>query len=129
MEPWGDFPDLMIKLSFLDVGWGRAVGGMTHEKTAPFVILAQAISGAYEITSPQGTITTTNGEVFLTASNTPLKIIHNSDTPDSFMTFRFIHLKFTLFETIDVFSIYSLPLKTDRETGLQIGSIIQELLD
>jgi len=53
----------------LDVGEGHAPDGWIHEKTVPFVIVAQAVSGTYEVTSPNGFGISTNGEVFLTLPN------------------------------------------------------------
>jgi len=69
MYKWGDFPDYAIKLNFLDVGEGHAPDGWIHEKTVPLVIVAQAVSGTYEVTSPNGFGISTNGEVFLTLPN------------------------------------------------------------
>ncbi|MBP1992283.1 helix-turn-helix domain-containing protein [Paenibacillus eucommiae] len=127
MYPWGDYPDHVIKLDFLDVGTGQIHSGYIHEKTVPFVILAQATSGVYEVTSPLGTVIAAEGEVFLTPANIPLKILHTNTPSTTLMTYRFIHINFTLFESIDIFSIFSLPLKTTKEKGRQIGEMIDEL--
>ncbi|WP_409346279.1 helix-turn-helix domain-containing protein [Paenibacillus sp. MBLB4367] len=44
------------------------------------------------------------------------------------MSYRYVHLQFTIYETIDVFELFHFPLKTDRQTGETIGAWIEELL-
>ncbi|QGQ94580.1 AraC family transcriptional regulator [Paenibacillus psychroresistens] len=128
MYLWESFPENMIKLRFADVGRGYANDGIIHEKTVPFVIVAQAITGQYEVASPLGNVTASGTEVFLAPSNLPLKITHRSQPDKATMSFQYIHLEFMLFETIDIFSVYTLPLKSDKEKGQQLGAIIAELL-
>ncbi|QGQ97756.1 AraC family transcriptional regulator [Paenibacillus psychroresistens] len=128
MYLWGNFPENMIKLRFAEVGSGFANDGFTHEKTVPFVIAAQAITGEYEVASPMGKITASQNEVFLSPSNVPLKITHRSEPHKPTMSFQFIHLEFMLFDTIDIFSVFTLPLKADKDTGQQIGAIIAGLI-
>ncbi len=128
MYLWESFPENMIKLSFADVGKGSVKENNIHEKTVPFVIVAQAVTGEYEVASTLGTITVSGKEVFLAPSNLPLKITHRVRDSDTMMSFQFIHLQFMLFETIDIFSLYTLPLKADSTVGRQLGEIIEALL-
>jgi AraC-like DNA-binding protein len=120
----------VLQLNLFDVGCNQVKSGWIHEKIEPFTILAQAISGNYEIVSSKhGHIITNNTEVFLAPANTSLRIIHHGQNDTNEMKFRFIHLQFTVYNSIDIFDLYELPPKTNKHSGEVLGNLIGEALE
>lgn len=123
-----DLGDHVLQLRFLEAGSGNGPCGWIHEKTVPFTIIAQALTGAYEVFSDRGYVRTTGSEAFLVPANTPLRIVHHGPGDGADMSFRFVHVQFTIYETVDIFQLFRLPLKTDEENGAKAGVWIEELL-
>ncbi|MGM0837304.1 MAG: helix-turn-helix transcriptional regulator [Bacillota bacterium] len=123
-----ELKDLVLQLSFFEMGINQVANGFVHEKKVPFSIVAQAISGSYEIISDFGHIITKDTEAFLAPANTHLRIIHHGHPETEEMKFRFVHLQFTIYDSIDIFDLFHLPPKTDAKTGRELGNLIGEAL-
>lgn len=122
--------DEILKLDLLEVGKGESPAFSTHTKAVPFAILAQAVSGHYEIVTPSETVIVERNEAFLSASGTLLTFLHHPPETDAGpMTYRFVHFQFSLFETIDVLTLYDIPHHVNQRLGERLGEWIEELLD
>ncbi|BBH20730.1 hypothetical protein Back11_20750 [Paenibacillus baekrokdamisoli] len=128
MNIFQNFPDHAIQLKFFDVGFGKGAHGWVHEKSVPYTIIAQAVDGFYEVVSPQGNVVVRGDEFFLATAHVPLHITHHATSNEREMTYRYFHCQYYIYETIDVFSLYTLPPKTDSETGALLSGWMQELL-
>jgi AraC-like DNA-binding protein len=116
-----------LQVKFFKTGSGQGPHSWIHEKSVPFTIIAQAVTGSYEVSSPRGSVRVSGDEAFLASAGTPLRIVHHADAGALSMKFRYIHFQFLIFETIDVFSLYTLPLKTDALLGKRITGWMDEL--
>ncbi len=100
------------------------------QKIVPATIVAQALFGYYEITCEGRSEVIRPGEAFLTPANRSLRLIHHGDPAhDGWMGARWLHLHFTLFDTLDLLSLMDLPLRIPSEPAGRLGVIIQELVD
>lgn len=101
-----------------------------HIKTAPYTIVAQVINGCYEITCNGKHEMVHEGETFLTPANCEMKIIHHyGPAPERcFFESHWLHFNFTVFESIDVTSLFDLPLKIGKEYQEKIDSCIRNAL-
>lgn len=120
--------DDVVRLDLLEVGKGRTADYFFHTKTVPFAIVTQATSGRYEVDTPPGTVTIRQGEAFLSRAGTPLTFHHYpSEETKQPMSFRYVHCQFSLFETIDLLSLYEIPQRVSTVLGEQIGQWIEAL--
>ena len=123
----------LIRNDQLEVAFFKADGrdafppGFVHEKIVPFGIIAQATIGHYEITCRDETVSVSGDEAFLTPANAPLRIVHH-DQVGRFAA-RWLHFSFVLYQTLEITSLLSLPLRVDATVGRQIGELIAELRD
>jgi AraC-like DNA-binding protein len=104
------------------------VDGYVHEKIAPCTIIAQAVVGSYEVTSPGGRVKTECDEAFLSQDGVPLSILHRGDLKTRAFKARWLHARFQLFTGLDFVSMLQLPGKSTRKQGALFGEIIAELL-
>jgi len=128
-------PDLLtdraLNTEWIEPGFGQGFAdGLVHKKFAPCIIIAQAIQGSYEVVGRGGSVTASGGEAFLSATHEWLTITHHGD-PQHGGRFkaRWLHVHFTLFETVDFSSLLNIPMKCDRRYGRRFGEIIGELLE
>ncbi|WP_135553812.1 helix-turn-helix transcriptional regulator [Paenibacillus cymbidii] len=128
MEDKLRLPDRALQIQLLEVGSGTGLHNWLHEKTVPYTIIAQAVTGSYEVNSPGGSTRVTGDEAFLAAADTPLAIRHLAEPGAPRMTFRYLHVQFYLYEAIDVFSLFALPPKTDAAVGAWLAEWIGELV-
>jgi AraC-like DNA-binding protein len=106
-----------------------SIDGMVHKKYAPCIIIAQATQGYYEVECRGKTIAARNGEAFLSATNEFLTITHHGDPRQKgMMKARWLHIHFSLYDTIDFSSLLNIPPKCDKNYGRKFGEIIAELL-
>lgn len=101
-----------------------------HTKTAPYTIVAQVINGNYEISCNGKKELIKEGEAFLTPANTQMEILHRfGPQPDKhFFESQWLHFHFTVFESIDVTSLFDLPLKIGRAYRDRIDACIKKAL-
>jgi AraC-like DNA-binding protein len=116
-----------IALRFFQTGQlDERLEGRVHRKTCPYTILAQAVQGRYEIQcGPDRVETLSEGEAFLVPALQPLRIVHHGD-PDAGgrMRARWIHIHFTLFDTIDLLSMLEMPLRLRAEQCVPFAEIM-----
>ncbi len=124
-------PPEALRMDFLEPGsLTQRVDGTEHCKTVPYMIIAQVLQGAYQVTCPGAAARIGEGEAFLTPAHLPLRIRHRTDTPPKgLMRARWLHFHFSLYDTIDFGTLLHLPLRVRRHDAKALGDIIQELLD
>ena len=109
----------------------RIARGETHSKTCPYAILAQALQGRYSIgRGAERPIDLAPGEAFLTGPNIPLHITHHGDPKEGYrMRAHWIHLRITIFNSLDVTSLFDFPLRVDARRCKPFGKIMEEFQD
>jgi AraC-like DNA-binding protein len=118
-----------VTIGFLQAGESSDfVDGYVHEKIAPCTIIAQAIVGSYEVSSPEGCVKTERDEAFLSQDGVPLAILHRGEPKKGAFKARWLHARFQLFTGLDFVSMLQLPGKTNRRHGAQFGELIGDLL-
>lgn len=101
----------------------------THSKTASCTIIAQAYEGRYgiacdgreEFSEPEG--------AFLARAGDYLTIHHLGDPRTGRMKARWLHVCYSLWETIDVLSLVHMPRIVSPEVGRELGAVIARLLE
>ncbi len=121
--------DSLLNLQFVEAGQGSQANGWIHNKRIPFIIVAQATSGNYEVLSKNGHIVTQGMEAFLAPADIELSIVHHAAKDDTPMHFRYAHLQFMISNTIDISALFQLPPKTDSAMGAILGDLIDQLLN
>ena len=101
--------------------------GLTHWKTTPYTIVAQACEGTYEVWCDGRHEIISAGEVFVVPVHTPVKITHWAGKR-RVMSARWLHLRYSIWGMIDFFSMYDIPLKLPGPTGRRLGKIIGNVL-
>lgn len=125
-----DFPRDAIRLTFLETGqhqWKEVKSDWIHEKTVPYAIIAQAYVGSYGLSYGDQSAMARAPEAFLAPPLETLRILHQVDRKRHAVSARWVHFRFMLFETIDLFTLLRMPLKLDVDHGRQVGRIFQEL--
>jgi AraC-like DNA-binding protein len=103
--------------------------GWVHIRTLPYTIVAQALTGRYEVRAGRDSVTARAGEAFLVGANRESAVAHLGDPRRGMkMAARWLHAHWTLFGTLDVMSLLALPLKLDARRAEPFGAIIAELL-
>lgn len=102
-----------------------------HVKTAPYTIVAQVINGCYEISCNGQEAIIHPGEAFLTPANCEMKILHLfGPKPDCyFFESQWLHFHFTVFASIDLTSLFDLPLKIGKEYQERIDTCIKKAME
>jgi AraC-like DNA-binding protein len=100
-----------------------------HEKLAPATIVAIARRGRYEVHGAGRRTVADESEAFLSQDGAPLKIIHHARRRGETMGAHWVHVRFTLFQTLDLVSLLDLPPKLDESAAKPFGEIIFELRD
>jgi AraC-like DNA-binding protein len=123
-------PDNALNTGLIQTGYGNFFpNGWVHRKAAPCIIIAQTLQGKYEVECRGKTIVAKKEEAFLAATNDWLIITHHGDRrKGGLFRSRWLHVHFTLLETIDFSSLLEIPPKCDRHYGRKFGEIIAELL-
>jgi len=105
------------------------VDGGSHRKTSPATIFAQAVQGHYGIAIGSAPLLDlAPGEAFLTGPNLPLHIAHHGDAKHgNRMRARWIHLRISLFQSLDVANLLDLPLRVSARSCAPFEEVIEEL--
>jgi len=119
-----------IRLTFLKAGeFSMSQDGYVHNKTDPYIIIAQATEGRYSIRCGDGSSADLKtGEAFLTAPNIPLSIMHHCCRKTGKMSALWVHFNFILFDSVNLANFVDLPLRVEREWADRFGKISQELI-
>lgn len=124
-------PPNALRVTHLEAGaFARPLNGSMHSKTCPHAIWAQAQVGRYEIACGDGRYCNLReGEAFLVPAHLPLRITHYGSPRRGYrMQVRWLHLQFTLYDSIDVVALLDLPLRVPRQHCAALGCIAKELL-
>ena len=117
-----------IKLEFIRTGERTLTAGkLTRTRTVPETIIAQCLQGQYEIRTQDQTIVVNPGEVAMIGSDVPFTNIHHLDET-GVMASRWIHCRFTIFDNIDLSSLFDIPLKISGSQADQAGDLISQLI-
>ncbi|MCF7837284.1 MAG: AraC family transcriptional regulator [Candidatus Marinimicrobia bacterium] len=123
-------PPDALRVEWFETGaFDRVVENRSHRKTCPYTILAQAVQGRYGIgIGQEPLLTLACGEAFLTGPNLPLHIAHHGDARHgNRMRARWIHLRITLFQSLDISNLLDLPRRVSARACQPFGEIIEEL--
>jgi AraC-like DNA-binding protein len=116
-----------LKVTFLKPGQAQiADKAVTDWRNLPFAAIAQSITGSYEI-QPQGKASshTQSGGAFIVTANIPHRITHHGKKT---MKAKWIHVQYTIFESVDVLGFYDIPLILSPKQTHPIADAINELL-
>lgn len=133
-----------LKIEFLETGdllFSEQDDGYVHRKTVPFLIVAQAYEGHYEITvGSRKELILSEGEAFVAPSNTFLHIRHRINPVTQRMRVRFMHIRATAWNCTDLCDLIELPEKLSaaecrtalrffrscRKAGMEPASLLRE---
>lgn len=117
-----------IRLEFLRTGERTLTSDkLTRTRTIPETVVAQCLRGQYEIRTQDQTILVNPGEVAMIGSDVAFTNIHHLDE-NGVMASRWIHCRFTVFDNIDLSSLFDIPLKISGPQAEQAGDLIGQLL-
>ncbi len=122
------FSDMKVGI-FYSGAMAQVRDGQTHSKICRHAIFARATTGRYEISCGDGRhADLAAGEAFLTGANLPLRIVHHGD-PDGGrqMSAHWLHMRYTLFGTLDITSLVDLPLRVSAGDCEPFSAVITEL--
>lgn len=118
-----------IRLDFLETGQFETPRNDLHRKVVPYLIVAQAYAGHYEVQAGAEKAVLATGQCFLTPPGVQLAIRHHSDRQSGCMRARWAHLKVTVLGSLDLCDLIQLPLAAPAATSARLGSLIQSLLE
>ncbi|MFA6287005.1 MAG: AraC family transcriptional regulator [Opitutaceae bacterium] len=117
-----------LQLDFFQAGsFRQKVGGWVHRKIVPYVILAQATKGAYEVRCGGRHEALAPGRVLVVPAHTPVEFTHK-DGPAGVMEARWLHLGFSLRGQFDFLGRFELPLQLPEKESGEIGRLISRAL-
>ena len=119
-----------VKLTFVQAGKGLVLeDGRVHKKTVPYIIIAQAVTGYYEVEmNGNPPVKLKPKEAFLTAPDVPLTITHHCEAQSGKMYIRWVHLNFNIFNALELASLVSFPLCMEQSWADRIGKLSEEIL-
>lgn len=117
-----------IQLEYFEAGhFAEPLEGFVHSKTCPYAILAQPLEGYYEIQVGAHRELVPKGSIFFLPPHIPIAITHRAGRR-KIMAARWVHLRYSLFGQVDLFSRYEIPrilsLGLSRELGELIGAAL-----
>lgn len=104
--------------------------GFIAKKTMPCTIIAQAYEGVFGI-QPEGQtmVRTAPGGAYIVGANTAITIGHYAArSANGIMKARWVHVHFTIFGTLDLLSLFTLPLTVSPKIASRFGTIIEDML-
>lgn len=84
--------------------------GWVHKKRAPCTIIAQALKGEYEITTPRGHGSTGEGGFFLAKAGEELTIVHHAKSKTEKMSAHWLHIDYQFINGLDPVCFLNLPV-------------------
>ncbi len=117
----------VLRITFFQSGGSKLfTPGWVHEKTVPYIILAQSIHGEYETAFSRRSVRVKAPGAFLAPPNTPLCITHHGDRRGRFHA-RWIHLSCTVFHSIDLADLLTLPRQVAGAAARSLNEIFDAL--
>jgi AraC-like DNA-binding protein len=116
-----------LKVSFLKTGHAQIQDkAITDWRNLPFAAIAQSAPGTYEIqTQGKASFHTQTGGAFFVKANIPHRIVHHGN---QFMKAKWIHVQFTVFESVDVLGFFEVPLILSPKQTQPVARVIGQLL-
>lgn len=116
-----------IKPEFIQPGGSdKFKDGWVHIRTTPYTALVQVKNGAYKISVDDKTELILPGETFLVGADKKTIITHRHRESNGrfYMESHWVHFHFSLHETIDLTSLFDMPLKLGTEYKNEINNLI-----
>jgi len=115
------------RLAFLDSDEYLA-GGLAFAKTEPFTILCQALEGSYELSIGGRNIRTAPREMWIAPANWPISGIEPGEPKlGKKAKIRWAHVHFQLYDSLDLLSLFELPLKLTPPLAETLGELITDI--
>jgi AraC-like DNA-binding protein len=116
-----------ISISFIQPGSSQFTDGLVHRKSAPCLIIAEALEGSYEVRRGAERVRVEPNEVFLAATGEPLTITHHAPTRGGVMQAHWLHAHYTLLEALDISRLLRVPLAVRGAQGRALSRAIHDL--
>jgi AraC-like DNA-binding protein len=118
----------LIRIDFTQPGSSTFADGITHQKAAPCLIIAEALQGRYAVTRGNERVETNPGEVFLASTGEQLTIVHHGDPHHGGqMKAHWLHAHYTLLEALDCSKLLRVPLAVRGPQGRRISEVVHAL--
>jgi len=103
----------VLRLKHLDANRNDCIpDGEMNPHLLPWTVIALSLQGSYEIDYFGQKVFIKPGEGLIVGANIHFDIVYHGDPHhDGFMKTKYLHLYFTLLETIDVTSLLNMPLR------------------
>ena len=101
--------------------------GWVHKKRAPCTIIAQALSGEYEISTPRGHARTGEKGLFLAKAGEELTIVHHARNEKEKMSAHWLHIDYQFINGLDPVFFLDLPVVVKGKQALEFASILNEI--
>lgn len=101
--------------------------GWVHEKRAPCTIIAQALRGEYEISTPRGHARTGEKGFFLAKAGEELKIVHHARNDKEKMSAHWLHIDYQFINGLDPVFFLDLPVVVKGKQAQFFSAILNEI--
>lgn len=105
----------------------NAQNGFVHKKRAPCTIIAQALRGEYEITTPRGYGCTGEGGIFLAKAGEELSIVHHARNKTEKMSAQWLHISYQFINGLDPVFFLDLPVVLKNKQATPFGKILKDI--
>lgn len=104
-----------------------AQNGWVHKKRSPCTIIAQALSGEYEISTPRGHGRTGEKGFFLAKAGEDLTIVHHARNNKEKMSAQWLHIDFKFINGLDPVNFLDLPVVVKGKQAQGFSKILNEI--
>lgn len=101
--------------------------GWVHKKRAPCTIIAQALSGEYEISTPRGHARTGEKGFFLAKAGEELTIVHHAKSEKEKMSAHWLHIDYQFINGLDPVFFLDLPVVVKGKQAIAFASVLNEI--
>jgi AraC-like DNA-binding protein len=101
--------------------------GWVHKKRAPCTIIAQALSGEYEISTPRGHARTGEKGFFLAKAGEELTIVHHARSEKEKMSAHWLHIDYQFINGLDPVFFLDLPVVIKGKQATAFASVLKDI--